>query len=160
MVLSIILSMPFSISSKNGTQGPHGKFKLIKNRLQKLFRKIWTNTFVPSFEISCLVIISDANLISLTRIGATQSKDSDSIEPVAVIVFWCSVVICVLIGIFSSLGNGLVLYISNKNVDFGGFQEVNLVVKNLATSDFLFGVLGCPLTIVWWYWGKLIEMSI
>ena len=40
MVLSIILSMPFSISSKNGTQGPHGKFKLIKNRLQKLFRKI------------------------------------------------------------------------------------------------------------------------
>ena len=75
-------------------------------------------------------------------------------------MFWCSVVICVLIGIFSSLGNGLVLYISNKNVDFGGFQEVNLVVKNLATSDFLFGVLGCPLTIVWWYWGKLIEMSI
>ena len=54
----------------------------------------------------------------------------------------------------SILGNGLVLYISNKNVDFGGFQEVNWVVKNLAASDFLFGIIGCPLTIVWWYWGK------
>ena len=59
----------------------------------------------------------------------------------------------------SILGNGLVLYISNKNVDFGGFQEVNWVVKNLAASDFLFGVIGCPLTIVWWYWGKYLSLD-
>ena len=69
-------------------------------------------------------------------------------------VFYFSVVLIALMGLFCTLGNGLVLYISNKNQDFGGFREINSVVKQLAMSDFLFGVLGCPLTIVWWYWGK------
>ena len=68
-------------------------------------------------------------------------------------VFWFSVVACLLMGILSTFGNGMVLYISNKKEDFGGFREINWVVKNLASSDLLFGLVGCPLTIVFWYWG-------
>merc|ERR1712223_674821 len=43
---------------------------------------------------------------------------------------------------------------SYKKEDFGGFRHVNSVVKNLALSDCLFGLIGCPLTIVFWYWGE------
>ena len=75
-------------------------------------------------------------------------------------VFYFSAVLIVLMGLFCTVGNGLVLYISNKNKDFGGFREINSVVKQLALSDFLFGLVGCPLTIVWWYWGKKYHFSV
>ena len=68
--------------------------------------------------------------------------------------FWVSVALCLLMGIVSALGNGLVLYVASKKDDFGGFCQINWVVKNLALSDLLFGIIGCPLTIVFWYWGK------
>ena len=68
--------------------------------------------------------------------------------------FWVSVVLCLIIGIVSALGNGLVLYVSSKKDDIGGFCHINWVVRNLALSDLLFGLIGCPLTIVFWYWGK------
>ena len=59
-------------------------------------------------------------------------------------------------GMMSTFGNGLVVYVCNKKSDFGGFRQVNWVVKNLAFSDMLFGLLGSPLTIVFWAWGTVI----
>ena len=70
------------------------------------------------------------------------------------IAFYVSVVICVLMGIVSVLGNGLVVYISRLKKDSGKFQYVNKVVKHLALSDFLYGVIGIPCTIIFWQWGK------
>ena len=82
-----------------------------------------------------------------------STTDVSELKEIGDVAFYVSTFLIGVIGIFCILGNGLVLYISRKNQDFGGFQEVNLVVKHLAASDFLFGVIGCPLTIVWWYWG-------
>ena len=92
-------------------------------------------------------------LNSTTLYDSSDTLD-DELNKVGDAVFYISAVLIALMGIFCTIGNGLVLYISNKNQDFGGFREVNWVVKNLAMSDCLFGVFGCPLTIVWWYWGK------
>ena len=84
------------------------------------------------------------------------SPTDEALENTSLAVFWLSVVLCLLMGIVSALGNGLVIYISSTKDDFGEFRGVNRVVTNLATSDFLFGLIGCPLTIVFWWWGKKI----
>ena len=68
--------------------------------------------------------------------------------------FWCSVVLCLIAGFISILGNGLVLYVSNSTNDVGKFKYLNLVVKHLAISDFLFGLIGTPFTILFWHMGK------
>ena len=70
------------------------------------------------------------------------------------IAFWCSVILCLVAGFISILGNGLVLYVSNLKIDVGKFEYINLVVKHLALSDFLFGLIGTPFTILFWYWGR------
>ena len=68
--------------------------------------------------------------------------------------FYVAVVACSLMGLVSSLGNGLVMYISVMKNDQGRFRYVNMVVKNLALTDFLYGVIGVPMNILFWYWGK------
>ena len=70
------------------------------------------------------------------------------------IAFWISEGLCLMIGLVSIFGNGLVLYVSTTKMDTGRFQHVNSVVKHLATSDFLFGIIGVPLLMLWWWWGK------
>ena len=70
------------------------------------------------------------------------------------IAFWCSVILCLVAGFISILGNGLVLYVSNLKNDAGKFEYINLVVKHLALSDLLFGLIGTPFTILFWYWGR------
>ena len=100
--------------------------------------------------------VEEQSLSSRNSLGDDSSAESElqKLNEIGNIVFYVSAVLIGLMGVFCTLGNGLVLYISNKNKDFGGFREINSVVKNMALSDFLFGVIGCPLTIVWWYWGK------
>ena len=99
----------------------------------------------------CIYNLTNADLIS------NSSRASDAEATTASVVFWLCVSICIVLGIISSLGNGLVVYVSYKKEDFGGFRHVNSVVKNLALSDCLFGLIGCPLTIVFWYWGKTFD---
>ena len=70
------------------------------------------------------------------------------------IVFWCTATLCMIAGVISILGNGLVLYVSIQNKDTGRFRYVNWVVRNLALCDLLFGLVGTPLTILFWHWGK------
>ena len=43
------------------------------------------------------------------------------------IVFWCSAALCMIAGVISILGNGLVLYVSCLNNDTGRFRYVNWV---------------------------------
>ena len=69
------------------------------------------------------------------------------------IAFYISFVICILMGVVSFLGNGLVVYISRLKKDTGKFQYVNKVVKHLALSDFLYGLIGIPFNMLFWWWG-------
>ena len=98
-------------------------------------------------------------MLNLTTINPDDPCDvlqqhPTSLETASLVFFWISVTLCFLMGMLSSFGNGLVLYVSNKKDDFGGYSQVNWVVKNLALSDMLFGLIGCPLTIVLWTWSK------
>ena len=98
-------------------------------------------------------------MFNLTTINPDAPSDAmhqppASLETASLIFFWISVTLCFLMGMLSSFGNGLVLYVSNKKNDFGGYSQINWVVKNLALSDMLFGLIGCPLTIVLWTWSK------
>ena len=90
--------------------------------------------------------------------GATQMSNFTLIKGVddeaSWIAFWFSVVLCLIAGVISILGNGLVLYVSIMKKDIGRFRYINFVAKNLALSDFLFGLIGTPATILFWYWGK------
>ena len=69
------------------------------------------------------------------------------------VAFYISVVLAVIAGLISVLGNGLVLYVSNLKIDNGKMKYMNLVVKHLAACDFLFGLIGTPFTIGFWYMG-------
>ena len=88
--------------------------------------------------------VEEQSLSSRNSLGDESSEDADiqKLNEIGNIVFYVSAVLIGLMGVFCTLGNGLVLYISNKNKDFGGFREINSVVKNMALSDFLFGVIG------------------
>ena len=73
------------------------------------------------------------------------------------IAFWFCVVLTSIAGIISVVGNGLVLYVSKMKNNTGRFKHVNFVVRNLALSDFLFGLVGTPCGILYWYWGKKLK---
>ena len=81
--------------------------------------------------------------------------NSESAEDKASWIAFCfSAAISIIIGIFSILANALVIYVSSTKYDSSRFQYINLVVKNLAINDFTYCLLGIPLTIVFWWWGK------
>ena len=69
------------------------------------------------------------------------------------IAFYISAALAVIAGLISILGNGLVLYVSNLKIDTGKMKYMNLVVKHLAACDLLFGLIGTPFTILFWYMG-------
>ena len=99
--------------------------------------------------------LSDSEISNFTPIlNITESSVTSNNNVANSIVFYLSVVLSVIAGIISIFGNGLVLYASTTKRDRGRFLYVNLVVKNLALSDFLFGLIGMPCAILYWYWGK------
>ena len=85
--------------------------------------------------------------------GKFDFKMSDEDEN-SWIGFWCSVALFTIAGLISIFGNGLVLYATNLRKDEGKFEHINLVVKHLALSDFLFGLIGTPFSILFLYMGK------
>ena len=96
----------------------------------------------------------DNTTLSPESLIQTTEEPSESLVTMKLAFYWVCVILCFVMGMVSCFGNGLVLYISNKKEDFGGYRQVNWVVKNLALSDMLFGLVGCPLTIVLWTWGR------
>ena len=93
-------------------------------------------------------------MMTTTAFGLPQ--EATIFETATLICYWISVVLCFLLGMLTIIANGFVFYISNKKDDIGGYRAVNWVVKNLAFSDMLFGLVGSPLTIVLRTWGKKI----
>ena len=82
-------------------------------------------------------------------------KDIEGVTDEASWMAFCfSVVLSSIAGLISIVGNGLVLYVSTKERFTGRFKYVNYGVRNLALSDFLFGLIGTPGSITYWYWGN------
>ena len=68
-------------------------------------------------------------------------------------LFWTTAIICSLIAIFGMAANGIVLYFANQQPFIGDLRHINTVVKHLAVSDSLYGLLSTPLSLVYWYQG-------
>ena len=64
--------------------------------------------------------------------------------------FWVFFVLFTLISIAGMIGNGLVIYVANRNPQRGALRHLNKVVRNLAITDFLFNVLAAPLIMTYW----------
>ena len=82
----------------------------------------------------------------------TNNTASDGVEE---IFFWFTIAITALSCIFGVFGNGLVIYLAHQNPERGASVYLNRVVRNLAVTDFLYCIVGIPLTAIWYIWGKL-----
>ena len=91
---------------------------------------------------------------NLNETNITTNITSNDI-PASYVIFLVNMVICVLMGIGTVLGNLIVIVTVTRKKSSGIFRYVNEVVRNLAITDALFGLVGVPLTMVYWYWGKL-----
>ena len=83
--------------------------------------------------------------------GQEGSQISQAIEG----WFWTTAAISTLIVIFSIVSNILVIYFANQKPLLGALRYLNTVVKHLAVSDLLYGVLSCPFIIAHWRMGKI-----
>ena len=62
--------------------------------------------------------------------------------------------ISVLLVILSIAGNGFVMYVASRNKNTITVKYLNQVVKSLAFTDFMFGFVGIPLSITYYYLSK------
>ena len=69
-------------------------------------------------------------------------------------IFWIAATICSLIAMFGMAANGIVLYFANQQPFIGDLRHINTVVKHLAVANFFYGLLGCPLSLLYWKKGK------
>ena len=71
-------------------------------------------------------------------------------------LFWCFASACIMIAITAIIGNGMVIYVSHQTRNnTGRLRHLDGVVKSLAVTDFLFGLVGTPIVIITYYMGKL-----
>ena len=84
--------------------------------------------------------------------GTTPALDIVFKDPPA--IFWALVVFYLCVGVVGIIGNGLVLYASHGNTNTGPLRYLDNVVKSLAATDFLFGLVGSPLIIFTYYMGR------
>ena len=75
------------------------------------------------------------------------------IDKINEVLFWVAATICALIAVFGMIANGLVLYFAIKQPFAGALRHINTVVKHLAVSDSLYGLLSTPMSLVYWYQG-------
>ena len=81
-------------------------------------------------------------------------QEESQISQINEILFWTSTAISTLIVVFGILSNSLVLYFSKTKTMAGSLRHLNTVVKHLAVSDLLYGLLACPLMSLYWKTGK------
>ena len=67
---------------------------------------------------------------------------------------WLPNVLYAIIGIIGITGNGFVIYYAHKSRDTGLFRHLNKVVRNLAITDFLYGLCAIPAEITMSIWSK------
>ena len=69
-------------------------------------------------------------------------------------LFWSFASVFMVMAIIGIIGNGLVIYVSHQTRNTGRMRYLDSIVKSLAVTDFLFGLLGAPLIITIYYLGK------
>ena len=89
------------------------------------------------------------------NVSACQSHQQESqIDQTNEVLFWTTVAVSGLIVIFGAIANSLVIYFANQEPWTVALRHLNKVVKHLAVSDFLYGVLAYPLLLLYWKMGK------
>ena len=67
-----------------------------------------------------------------------------------------NVVLCLLIAMVAIMGNGLVLYAAygkNNSMKFSAVRDLDIVIKSLAITDLLIGLVGIPSRVLA-FWGE------
>ena len=74
-------------------------------------------------------------------------------------IFWAGTLFYLVFALIAIIGNGLVLYALKKNINFGCLWHLDGVIKSLATADMLFGLLGAPSNIMYFYCKYVIQIG-
>ena len=69
--------------------------------------------------------------------------------------FWVLVAVCTMILLIGAILNSLVIYFINQKPLTGAFRHLNTVVRHLAVSDLLYGILACPFALAQFKTGKI-----
>ena len=94
--------------------------------------------------------------MSLRFASSCESHQGGSqINQINEVLFWITTVVSVLIVIPGVVANVLVLYYAKQEPSIGPLRHLNKVVKHLAVSDILLGVLATPLSLAYWYMGNI-----
>ena len=97
-----------------------------------------------------------SRLVPTTNVSACQSHQEESpVDQVNEVLFWTAAAVATLISIFGAIANILVIYFANQEPSTGALRHLNKVVKHLAVSDILYGVLACPLAFAYWKMGNM-----
>ena len=70
-------------------------------------------------------------------------------------LFWSMVGFYFVIALLTIIGNGVVVYAAYGNENSGPLRYLDNVVKSLAMSDILYGLIGTPLLLYSYYLGKI-----
>ena len=90
------------------------------------------------------------NLTEVTNeVGHTKSYEENKL------LFWVMVVLYTCFGLLAAVGNGLVLYVAYKGRDDSRLKYLGPLIKSLAVTDLLFGLIGTPMLIVFYFIRKL-----
>lgn len=68
-------------------------------------------------------------------------------------LFWCFATMCLCIAIVTVVGNVMVIVASKRKQNFTRLRYFDGIVKSLAVTDFLFGLIGVPLMVINYYLG-------
>ena len=71
------------------------------------------------------------------------------------VMFWITTVVCAPIVILGAVANVLVLCYAKQEPLRRTLRHLNRVVKNLAVSDLLYGVLATPFALAYWHLGNI-----
>ena len=106
--------------------------------------------------IYCATAKTMANRLSLPpNVSICQSHQEEvQIDQINEALFWTTASVSSLIVIFGVIANILVIYFANQEPPSGTLHHLNKVVKHLAVSDLLYGVLANPLFMAYWKTGK------
>ena len=116
------------------------------------------------FTTLCCTVVESFKIMNSTIPG--QEQDDYQTSRGAALLFWDDELLdffildFVLMGawtltcIIGIIGNCLVIYLASRKPKEDTFRHLNTVVRNLAVTDFLYSILGSPLTMVYWILSK------
>ena len=98
---------------------------------------------------------NDTELSTEAEFGGMSKQEELSAYYKHFHLFWSLVAFSLLIASITIIGNGLVIYATYSTKNHGRLRYLDGVVRSLAFTDLLFGLLGTPLVIINYYKGKL-----